>query len=364
MPTPGSDRRRARPDGVGGTPPARQAGGAVTGLLILVSVVLLAAAPAFLGPYWLRILTNICMYAVLAQGINIMAGYTGYPAFGNVVFFGLGAYTTATVMVKLQWPFAAGVLATVCFCPLLVLAFGPPLLRLKGHYFAIATLGFNEAVKEIVSNSTDLTGGGMGLSLPIPPWGPVASTATFYYLFLGAMILGTWATWEFSRRRIGIACCAIRDNEEKAAALGLHTTRYKTTAWMISAAMTGLVGSINAYWMTYIDPPTVFDMAIAVKAFVIFLLGGAGTVLGPVAGAIFIELFSTFTWSYLLNWHLGAMGLIIMLVILLMPSGFSAAVRNAPSLVSLCARARYLAAWWKRSSAAVQTRSRDGSGSP
>ena len=172
----------------------------------------------------------------------------------------------------------------------------------------------------------------MGLSLPIPPWGPVASTAMFYYLFLGAMLLGTWVTWEFSRRRLGIACCAIRDNEEKAAALGLHTTRYKTTAWMISATMTGLVGSINAYWMTYIDPPTVFDMAISVKSFVIFLLGGAGTVLGPVAGAFFIEMLATYTWSKLLNWHLGALGTTIILVVMLAPNGFREALRRVPWL--------------------------------
>ena len=298
----------------------------------MIGVLLLAAAPAFLGPYWLRILANFFMYAVLAQGINIMAGYTGYPAFGNVVFFGLGGYTTAVLMVKLQAPFALGMLAGVALCPLLVLAIGPPLLRLKGHYFAIATLGFNETVKEVVSNSVSLTGGGMGLSLPIPPWGPVASTAMFYYLFLGAMLLGTWVTWEFSRRRLGIACCAIRDNEEKAAALGLHTTRYKTTAWMISATMTGLVGSINAYWMTYIDPPTVFDMAISVKSFVIFLLGGAGTVLGPVAGAFFIEMLATYTWSKLLNWHLGALGAIIILVVMLAPNGFREALRRVPWL--------------------------------
>jgi len=313
----------------------RHAGGASIALLAVAVALLLLAAPALVNNYWLRILSNIFMYAVLAQGINIMAGYTGYPAFGNVVFFGLSGYVTAILMVKLQAPFALGMLAGVALCPVLVLAIGPPLLRLKGHYFAIATLGFNEAVKEVVSNTAGLTGGGMGMSLPLPPWGPVASGAIFYYLFLAAMALSTWVTWEFGRRRLGIACCAIRDNEEKAAAIGLHTTRYKTTAWMISATMTGAVGSVNAYWLTYIDPPSVFDMAISVKAFVIFLLGGAGTVLGPLAGAFFVELLQTFTWSKLLNWHLGAMGTIIILVVMLAPKGFREALRGMPSLEAL-----------------------------
>ena len=313
---------------------ARQSGVAST-LLVVTGIALMIAAPAFVGAYWLRVLSNICMYAVLAQGINVMAGYTGYPAFGNVVFFGLGGYVTAILMVRLHAPFALAVLAGVATCPLLVLAIGPPLLRLKGHYFAIATLGFNEAVKEVVSNSSGLTGGGMGVSLPLPPWGPAASAAIFYYLFLGALFLGTWATYEFSRRRIGVGCGAIRDNEEKAAAGGLHTTRHKTAAWAISATMTGLVGGINAYWMTYIDPPTVFDMAISVKSFVIFLLGGAGTVFGPVAGAFFVELLATYTWTKLLSWHLGAMGAIIILVVMLAPDGFRDALRRVRSLAML-----------------------------
>jgi len=331
---PGSEQRRRGRLAARGPGRFPHAGGA-SFALFLVTGALLLAAPAFLNTYWLRILSNFFMYAVLAQGMNIMAGYTGYPAFGNVVFFGLSGYVTAILMVRLQAPFALGMLVGVALCPVLVLAIGPPLLRLRGHYFAIATLGFNESVKEVVSNTTALTGGGMGMSLPLPPWGPVASGAVFYYLFLATMALSTWVTWEFGRRRLGIACCAIRDNEEKAAAVGLHTTRYKTTAWMISATMTGAVGSLNAYWLTYIDPPSVFDMAIAVKAFVIFLLGGAGTVLGPVAGALFIELLQTYTWSRLLNWHLGAMGAIIILVVMLAPNGFREALRRLPSFAGL-----------------------------
>lgn len=301
--------------------------------MLLAALALLAVAPAFLNLYWMRVLSNVFMYAVLAQGINVMAGYTGYPAFGNVVFFGLSGYVTAVLMTKLKLSFTAGLLAGTVICPLLVLMIGIPLLRLKGHYFAIATLGLNEAIKEVASNTTALTGGGMGISLPLPGGGPAASGMLFYYLLLGAMTLCTWMTWEFSRRRLGIGCSAIRDNETKAEAVGMHTTRYKTAAWMISAAMTGAVGSINAYYLTYIDPPGVFDMAIAVKSFVIFLLGGPGTVLGPVIGAFVVELLATFTWSKLLNWHLGAMGTLIMLVIVLFPDGYREALRRVPSLV-------------------------------
>lgn len=290
-------------------------------LLLVAGAALLAAAPLLLNLYWLRILSNVFMFAVLAQGINLMAGYTGYPAFGNVVFFGLGGYAAAIAMVKLKLSFAAGLALGTVVGPLLVLALGVPLLRLKGHYFAIATLGLNEAVRELATNAGALTGGGLGLSLPLPALGPVESARFFYYLLFGLLALATWATWEFGRRRIGLACRAIRDNEVKAEAAGLHTTRCKMLAWMLSAAMTGAAGAINAYWLTYIDPPGVFDMAIAVKSFVIFLIGGGGTVLGPLVGAFLVELLATLTWAKLLNWHLGAMGLLIMLVVLLFPQG-------------------------------------------
>lgn len=294
----------------------------------MLALALLLAGPLLLNLYWLRVVSNIFMYAVLAQGINVMAGYTGYPAFGNVVFFGLGGYTAAILMAQLKLSFALALVGATLICPLLVLVIGVPLLRLKGHYFAIATLGLNEAVKELVTNATRLTGGAMGSSLPMAPAGPAASAALFYYLLLAAMVVSTWTVWQFSRRRLGIGCCAIRDNEAKAEALGLHTTRYKTAAWMLSAAMTGAVGGINAYWLTYIDPPGVFDMAIAVKSFVIFLLGGPATVLGPLLGAAVVELLATFTWSKLLNWHAGAMGLLIMLVIVMFPNGFREALER------------------------------------
>jgi branched-chain amino acid transport system permease protein len=254
-----------------------------------------------------------------------MAGYTGYPAFGNVVFYGLGGYVTAILMGKAGWPFAAAALAAVLSTAVLVLLIGPALLRLKGHYYAIATLGLNEATREVIANSTPLTGGGMGLSLPMPEGGPLFNAVRFYYLLLAAMLAATWIVWEFDRRRLGLGCRAIRDNEAKAEASGLHTSRYKTIAWTISAAITATVGAIQAWWLTYIDPPSMFDMALSVKAFVILLLGGAGTVFGPVVGAFVVELLANLTWSRLLNWHLGAMGLLIMAIVLAFPDGFGAA---------------------------------------
>lgn len=300
---------------------------ALPGVLMALALLLLLSGPLFLNLYWMRLLSYAFMYAILAQAINVIAGYTGCPAFGNVVFFGLGAYGAAVTMVRYQCSFAAGMVVAVLVCLAFALVFGPPLLRLRGHYFAIATVGLNEAVKAIVNNLRDLTGGGMGLSLPLPPGGPATSALFFYYLLLGLMALSVLLTWWFSASRLGQACCAIRDDELKAASMGIRTARFKTAAWLISAAMTGAAGGVHAYWLSYIEPAAVFDMTIAVKAFAIFLLGGAGTVLGPVVAALFLELVSTFTWSHLLSYHIGVMGLIVIGVVVFMPHGFAEFLR-------------------------------------
>ncbi len=292
-------------------------------IAVVLAAVVLAAGPLWMGPYWMRVMSAVFMLAVIAQGLNLMAGYTGYPAFGNVVFFGLGGYLTAILMVKAAMPFWLAAPVATLACPLLALLLGPALLRIKGHYFAIATLGLNEATRELVANGGDLTGGGTGLSLPLPEGGPVFNAIRFYYLFFAVMLLAIALTHFFARAQLGLACQAIRDNEPKAEAGGLFTMRYKTVAWMLSATMTGAVGAIQAWWITYIDPAAMFDMALAVKAFACLLLGGAGTVLGPVAGAFAIELLANFTWSRLLNWHIGAMGIVIMLVVLFVPNGFA-----------------------------------------
>ncbi|MDQ1335897.1 MAG: branched-chain amino acid transport system permease protein [Thermodesulfobacteriota bacterium] len=301
-------------------------------LLCVASGIFLSCCPFFLSAYWLRILTNIYMFAIVAEALNIIAGYTGYPAFGNVVFFGLGAYSTGVLMVKYHIPFPLTLLAGIGVCLLFTLLFGLPVLRLKGHYFAIATLGLNEATKAITDNLTGLTGGGMGLSIPLPGGNVASNTRFFYFLFLGTMALVVLVTYFLSRIRFGYACRSIRADEDVAKSMGINTTRIKTLAWMISAGFTGIAGSAYAYWMSYIEPSAVFNMTISIKAFVMFLLGGSGTIVGPIAGAFFVELASIFAWSHLLNYHVGTLGLIVILIVLFMPRGFVPFVRQKLSL--------------------------------
>jgi branched-chain amino acid transport system permease protein len=146
-----------------------------------------------------------------------------------------------------------------------------------------------------------------------------ASASLYYWLFLALALAGIAVAALLRRTRFGYACRAVLANEEAAQSLGIDTTFYKTAAWLISAALAGLAGGIYAQWVGYIEPPAVFDMTIAVKGFVMFLIGGAGTVLGPLIGAALVEIATTLTWSHLLAFHLGVLGIIIMAAAVLIP---------------------------------------------
>ena len=290
------------------------------GLLVSASALLLLVAPAFLDLYWMRVLTYALMFAALASGLNLTAGFTGYPAFGDVVWFGLGSTVTAVLMVKAQWAFAAAVPVAVLLCTVMAAIVGPSLLRLRGHYFAIGTLALNEATRALVQN-LDVTGGPGGLSLPITT-GSVESTARFfYYLFFGAMSLAVLVTLVLVHTSIGYGLRAIRADEEAAAALGVNTTLLKTVAWTISATLIGLAGGIYAYWISFVEPPSVFDVGISIKMFVIILLGGVGTVFGPVVGAFGVQLLETEVIGEFYDYHLMIFGGIVIAIVLFLPTG-------------------------------------------
>jgi branched-chain amino acid transport system permease protein len=287
----------------------------------------LLVLPAYLDPYWMRILTYALMFAAMSTGLNITAGFIGYPAFGDVVWFGLGSTVTAILMVKAKWAFAAAVPISVLFCTTIAALVGPSLLRLRGHYFAIGTLALNEATRALVQN-LDVTGGAAGLALPITT-GSVQSTARFfYYMFFGATALGVLVTLALLRTRLGYGLRAIRAGEDAAEALGVNTTLLKTVAWTLSAALIGLSGAIYAYWISFIEPPAVFDIGISIKMFVIVLVGGVGTVFGAVIGAFGIQLLEAEVWGNFLGYSLMILGGSLIAIVLFLPRGVVSFARS------------------------------------
>lgn len=313
----------------------------VTTLLVIAGAVLLIVLPAFVNLYWMRVLTYALIFAALASGLNITAGFTGYPAFGDVVWFGIGSTVTAVFMVKERWAFAPSVAIAVVFCIVLAALVGPSLLRLKGHYFAIGTLALNEATRALVSN-LGVTGGGQGISLPITT-GSVESTARFfYYLFFGVMALSVAITLLLVRTRIGYGLRAIRADEDAASALGVNTTFLKSFAWTISAGVIGLTGAMYAYFISYVEPSAVFSIAdYSIKMFVIILLGGVGTVFGPIIGAFGIQILESeiLTTGSLNSYHLLVFGSIVIGIVLFLPQGLvTFAKQRGRDLVALFSR--------------------------
>jgi branched-chain amino acid transport system permease protein len=297
---------------------------------IILLIVLLACAlfPSVASGFWIRLLTSIFLYAILAQGLNIIAGFTGYAAFGNMIFFGLGAYTVGILMVKAGISFFPSMIAAGAVGIIVAILIGMPLLRLKGHYFALASLGAAEAVRQIMDNLTDLCGGAMGLTLPQMAGKPAQVNLSFYYLIFILLLIFFAATHILSKSRLGYALKAIKANEEAADTMGINTTLYKIVAWAISGIFTAIAGGIYAYWFTFIEPATVFDVMVVVKLFVILLLGGAGTVMGPLYGAFIFEGISEIVWSRFLNLHMGILGIIVILIVFFIPNGLIDMVRR------------------------------------
>lgn len=292
------------------------------------AVLFFVAFPFWASGYWVRVLTSVFMYGALASSLNIMLGYIGYADFGNVVFFGVGAYVTGITMKMLGFPLPLAVLSGALVAALYATILGLPILRLKGHYFAIATIGVMDATRELVTNMDPITGGGTGFSLPLPEWGPEVFFTIIYFAMFGLMAAYVVASKWIRESRFGYGLRAIRADEEAAAIAGVPTTRYKVMAWATSAFMTGLVGGVFAYWFSYIEPPDVFNILIEMKYMIMVLLGGVGTIWGPILGAFFLEVISELVWGQFLELHLGMLGLIVILVVIFLPKGFWALVQR------------------------------------
>ena len=286
-------------------------------LSLVVAIIFPFASPS---GFWLRTFTFVFMAAILAQGWNFIGGYTGYASFGNVAFFGLGAYVTGILMAKLHAAFLPGMIAGGIFCALFAALVGLPLLRLKGHYFAVATLGVAVAVREIVSGWDWLTGGGVGLNLPINP--DANSFQQIYFYMLAVLTISIFVTYFLAHNKIGYAWVAIRENESAARAVGINATLYKTLAFALAGLVTGFAGGIYAYYNTTISPDSIFDIAAyTANPILIVILGGSGTVLGPVVGALIFQILSTYLSFQFPGLQFIFLGLAMVLVIVFMPQG-------------------------------------------
>ncbi len=291
-------------------------------ILALAGVAALAGVPWYGSDVLVQFGINTLLLAVLAQGWNIIGGYTGYASFGNSVFYGLGSYGVAIAMVQWELPFAAGLALGVALAVAFALLLGLPVLRLRGHYFAIATLALAQVMTAIVSN-IELAGQNIGLVLP-----PLNNDPLFYELSLGLLALATLTVAWLTRSRFGFGLIAIRENEEGAAVMGVNTTLYKVAAFALSGAFSALAGGIHAYWITFLDPESAFDIGLNVKMIIMAVFGGAGTVLGPVVGAFSLSAISELLSSEVTSAAGLFYGAVIVAAVVLMPRGLTDLLRR------------------------------------
>jgi branched-chain amino acid transport system permease protein len=270
--------------------------------------------------YWLRIGSTIALYAVLASSWNIIGGFTGYPSFATAAFFGLGAYTSAIAQLHgLPIPLAWGLSAVAGGLFALLLGLG--LLRLRGHYFAVASLVVAEVFRELITSGGEFTGGGMGLNLSLLQMSPLAQARMFLLVFSVMAALAAVLSFWILKARFGVALRCIEQNEEAAAMVGVAVTRYKTFALALSATFASAAGAVYANWLNYIDPSDVFNVLLSVKPIVMALVGGVGTVIGPFAGAVALAGAEELVTKGALDLNGVFLGLSIVLLILFMPRG-------------------------------------------
>ncbi|MCA1581349.1 MAG: branched-chain amino acid ABC transporter permease [Acidobacteria bacterium] len=289
----------------------------VTWALLALGLAALVLLPRFVTSYKLLTYTRLLLLALMAQGWNFIGGYTGYASFGNVAYFGIGAYTTGLLMIgKWHVPFFPSLFAGAALCAILAALLGLPILRLKGHYFAIATLGVAEASRQIADTWDSVTAGSTGIDLPLKTEGEF-----FYYTALALVVGGIAVTALLVRSKVGYAWVAIREDQDAARMLGIATTRYKTLAYSLSAAFSALAGGVTAYQNIHVTPTDFFKLDYTLQSIIAVVIGGTGTVLGPLIGAGIYQLLSTYVWTKFIELHPTVLGILIIFFVVFLPRG-------------------------------------------
>lgn len=281
-----------------GRPPRR--GLSLSGVILVALAAAALVFPAiFTLPYHRDLAIRVLLYAMLAQAWNILAGYCGQVSLGHAVFFGTGAYTSSAL--QMHWgvnPWI-GLVVGVVVSVALSQAIGYPCFRLRGHYFAIATIAIGEIIHTLAIN-WEFIGGARGLTLPIKKDSLLAfqfsgTKFMYYYVVLALVVACFLTTWWIERSRIGYYLRAIREDTDAAQSVGVAVTKYKLIAIAISAAFVSIGGSFYAQYVLYLDPDSVFPLALSILVCLLAVVGGVGTLWGPLVGTALMIPLSEFT---------------------------------------------------------------------
>lgn len=295
-----------------------------------VAVLALLALQTRLHVGEVRVLTPMFMYVALAQAWNILGGMGGYGSLGQMAFFGIGGYGTAILMAYLGWSFFAALPASALAATVVAVLIGHPLLRLRGYYFSIATLGVAEGIREAAVVIASVTTQGTGITIPTAAGHSAASGEDdFYIMFLVLAATTTFAAAMISRSRFGVALEAIRQDETAAASVGVHVAFVKCAAFAFAAFVAALAGSVFALQEPTLYPHRVFDLEKSILIVMMVLVGGAGSIAGPIVGVTVVESLNVFAAAGFPGSH-GAIAVALTIVVItLVPNGIVPASRAA-----------------------------------
>ena len=308
---------------------------------LAAAVVWLLVLPEFANAYNVTLALTVLLTVCLATSWNVISGFAGYTSFGHAGFFGIGSYVGALLLYHDVMPWIPAMVAAGLGTALVALAIGYPTLRLRGPYFAITMLGLSEIARIVVTAWDSLTRGGLGIPLPIvrfplpsedPAWGERVEFLwerwPNYYAMVALAVVAVVMSYVVGTSRFGLTLRSIRDDEGAAQAMGIDTTRHKLAAFALSSFFPGAAGAIYARHVGFIDPAAVFAIIWSIRAIATSILGGQGTILGPIVGAVALTLVSEWVWERSTTFYQVIFGGIIVLVVLFLPGGLMALLQR------------------------------------
>lgn len=298
----------------------------------VIALILFALVPLAVNEYYQNILNMILIFSIAGVSWNIFGGYARQVSIGHALFFGIGAYTSTLLLVKLNVSPWIGMLVGGIFSVIVGFVMGMSLMKLRGHYFAIATIVFSQVALLLVTKFRGFTGGAEGLSVPYMESFLMLQFSTklpYFYIFLAFLVGMLFLVKKIERSRLGYYMVAMGQDDQAAKAVGVNIPRVKHIALAISAFTMSMVGTLYAQYMYFIEPKSVFDIPLSVEFAMVSIIGGLGTVMGPVIGAIvmkpFIEIAITITdwlgFSSVQGLNYFLYGIILVIVVIVLPNG-------------------------------------------
>ena len=294
---------------------------------IVAAALVYALYPYFTDDVGMReSLLLAAVYIILASNLNLMIGYAGYVNFGNTVFFGLGGYICLYLVTALHWHVIPAALTGGAAVSALALLFGLGILRLRGAFFALATIGVNQAIQQLVVNF-EPWGGATGIYLSLDAYGPLGGPMqalwTTYLMIVAVTTASLLASYAIRHSKFGLGLLAIGQNEDAASVLGVPTPRYKAMVYSASAFLPAVAGGLYFFKSGIIEPSSAFNLQTSIEAIVMVMLGGSGTILGPALGAFLYEELRGFllTAQSFSQFQLVIAGALLLLIVQFVPGG-------------------------------------------